>query len=77
MKISVGLLVRKVFWSEDFSNLVYALQDFCSIVGSLSRILGMRIRACENQCRIVGSEAFLVGRLFKIWSMRFKISVVL
>ncbi len=44
---------------------------------TLPRILGMRIRACENQCRIVGSVAFLVGRLFKIWSMRFKISVAL
>ena len=63
------------FGRKTFQNLVYVFQDFCSIVGSLPKILGMRIRACEIQCRIVGSEGFLVGRLFKIWSMRFKISV--
>ena len=65
------------FGRRTFQNLVYAFQDFCSIVGSLPRILGMRIRACKNQCRIVGSEDFLVGGLFKIWSMCFKIFVEL
>ena len=67
----------RFFGRRTFQNLVYVFQDFCGIVGSLPRILGMKIRACKNQCRIVGSEDFLVGRLFKIWSMHFKISVVL
>ena len=33
----------------------------------------MKIREYENQCRIVGSEVFCVGRLFKILSMCFSI----
>ena len=37
----------------------------------------MGIRAFENQCSIVGSEAFWVLRLIKILSMHFKLSVVL
>ena len=41
-----------------FRNLVYVFQAFCSIVGSFPKILGMRIRTCGSQCRIVGLEVF-------------------
>ena len=58
MEIIVGLQVRKFLGSEDFSKFGICVSRFCGIVGSLPKILGMKIRACENQCRIVGSEAF-------------------
>ena len=77
VNFSVALLRWKYFGSEDFSKLDRCVSRFLLPCCVLPRNLGMRKRACEYQCCVVASEVIWIGRLSKIWYMRFKIPVAL
>ena len=77
VNFSVALLHRKYFGSEDCSKLDRCVLRFLLPCWVLPRNLGMRKRACEYQCCVVASEVIWIGRLSKIWYMRFKIPVAL
>ena len=66
VKISVALLRRKFFRSEDFSKFSICVSRFLLPCCIAPRILGRRKGACEFQCCVVASEVFWVGRLLKI-----------